>query len=51
MVMTIFTQIIFKKLESDVRRKELPNHSLSRNLSQDNSTLQSLSLGTESLTK
>lgn len=50
MVMTIFTQIIFKKLESDVR-KELPNHSLSRNLSQDNSTLQSLGLGTESLTK
>lgn len=44
MVMTIFSQIIFKKLESDIR-KELPNHSLSRNLSQDNPTLQSLGFG------
>lgn len=30
-IVPFFTQIVFKKLESGVR-KELPNHSLSRNL-------------------
>lgn len=50
MVSTIFTQIVFKKLESDVR-KELPNHSLNRNLGQDHSILWSLGLETKNLTK